>query len=105
MNLQTETTTSVSAPAVIESVAISNPPSPLKVSSNGPSIIDVIDVDLLKFDPQENLKPVNTSASSCKGHVLDFPDGKSPHTCYPFALHNTLVLPWDIATTQCTMAR
>ena len=24
-----------------------------------------------------------------------FPDGKSPHTAYPFALHDTIILPWD----------
>jgi hypothetical protein len=26
-----------------------------------------------------------------------FPDGKSPHTAYPFALHDTIILPWDYA--------
>ncbi|KAF8219043.1 hypothetical protein L208DRAFT_1089348, partial [Tricholoma matsutake] len=31
----------------------------------------------------------------CNGFTLSFPDGKSPHTAYPFALHDTLVLPWD----------
>ena len=34
-------------------------------------------------------------ANCCKGYALTFSNGKSPHTSYPFALHDTLVLPWD----------
>ena len=34
-------------------------------------------------------------ATPCKGYTLIFPDGKSPHTAYPFALHETLILPWN----------
>jgi hypothetical protein len=36
-----------------------------------------------------------TLVTACKGHAINFPDGKSPHTAYPFALHKTLVLPRD----------
>ena len=40
---------------------------------------------------------------ACKGYTMTFPDGKSPHTSYPFALHDTMVLPWDYALKNGTM--
>ncbi|KAF8232752.1 hypothetical protein L208DRAFT_1270353 [Tricholoma matsutake] len=36
-------------------------------------------------------------ATTCNGYTLTFPDGKSPHTTYPFALHDKCMLPWDYA--------
>lgn len=57
--------------------------------------VEVIDFDSLKFDSEGALKTPKTSAKTCQGHVLVFPDGKSPHSCYPFALHDILVLPWN----------
>jgi hypothetical protein len=35
------------------------------------------------------------SVTVCKGYILIFPEGKLPHTAYPFALHETLTLSWD----------
>jgi hypothetical protein len=66
-------------------------------SNEEASVIDIIDVDAFtsNLDSPDILKPSNMSAGLCKGHVLAYPEGKSPHTCYPFALHDTLVLPWD----------
>ncbi|KAF4612577.1 hypothetical protein D9613_012728 [Agrocybe pediades] len=34
---------------------------------------------------------------ACKGFSLAFASDKTPHTTYPFALHDTLLLPWDYA--------
>jgi hypothetical protein len=49
----------------------------------------------LKFEG--NLEPPKASTILCKGYTLACSNGKSPHTSYPFALHDTLVLPWDYA--------
>jgi len=55
---------------------------------------DIIDVD--SFEYEDTLTTSNAmSANFCKGHTLTFPHGKSPHSCYPFALHDTIILPWD----------
>lgn len=55
----------------------------------------IIDVDA--FEYEEILKRPTTSVAACEGYTIIFPDGKSPHTAYPFALHDTLILPWDYA--------
>ncbi|KAF8810813.1 hypothetical protein BYT27DRAFT_7221830 [Phlegmacium glaucopus] len=41
------------------------------------------------------IEELKESALPCKGFTPTFPEGKSPHTAYPFALHDTLILPWD----------
>lgn len=56
------------------------------------SIVDIIDVD---FNVENILKPTGVSASLCKGHILAYSHGKFPNSCYPFALHDTLILPWE----------
>lgn len=53
-----------------------------------------IDVDLFEFE--DTLQEKSMSDGTCKGYTLDLPVGKSPYSCYPFALHNTLVFPWDL---------
>ena len=55
----------------------------------------IIDVDAFKYE--DILKQPTMSAAACEGYTIIFPDGKSPHTAYPFALHDTIVLPWDYA--------
>jgi hypothetical protein len=55
--------------------------------------LDVIVLDSFEFE--DSLGPTKASAYLCKGYTLAFSNGKSPHTSYPFALHDTLVLPWD----------
>lgn len=55
--------------------------------------IEIVDVDT--FEYEDTVNKLNTSTPACEGFILQFPDGKSPHTTYPFALHNTLILPWD----------
>ena len=47
------------------------------------------------FEFEDTLGPTKTSVNLCKGYAMAFSNGRSPHTSYPFALHDTLVLPWD----------
>jgi hypothetical protein len=55
--------------------------------------VDVIDVDQFAF--KDTVLEKILSGGICEGYKLDFPDGKSAYACYPFALHDVLVLPWD----------
>ena len=63
--------------------------------SKQPNEAVIINVDA--FEYEDILKRPTMSAVPCEGHTIIFPDGKSPHTTYPFALHNTIALPWDYA--------
>lgn len=68
-------------------------------SQVGQNLPDVIDLTTIT-EPEgqefkESLGLSNMLANCCKGYALTFSNGKSPHTSYPFALHDTLVLPWD----------
>jgi hypothetical protein len=54
---------------------------------------EIINVDSYEFE--DTLQTSKQTANICKGYTLSFPDGRSPHDSYPFALHNHLELPWD----------
>lgn len=54
---------------------------------------DFIALNSIEFE--DTLRHEKSFAYPCKGYTLAFSNGKSPHTSYPFALHDTLVLPWD----------
>ena len=57
--------------------------------------VAIIDVDALAYkDISEQPKP---SVRVCEGYTMTFLDGQLPHTTYPFALHDAVVLPWDYA--------
>jgi hypothetical protein len=60
-----------------------------------PEISEIIDVD--SFEVEKSLQQPKRLAIQCNGYSLIFPDGKSPHTAYSFALHDTRILPWDYA--------
>ncbi|PBK88629.1 hypothetical protein ARMGADRAFT_1065534 [Armillaria gallica] len=92
-------------------------------------VIDVIDVDSISVTPiLSNITNLTTSACSsphstsvtavtddagqssfqeitCTGYTLNFPDGQSPLTSYPFGLHkNTrLTIPWTVCLNDNTM--
>ena len=55
----------------------------------------IIDVDAMFEYEDTRVKKHQKSMTACTGYTLTFPDGMSPHTAYPFALHNTLIVPWD----------
>jgi hypothetical protein len=46
--------------------------------------------------------PIKTT-KPCLGIKVDFPPGKSPHSSYPFGIHNTLGDPWNYSVTGSTM--
>jgi len=63
--------------------------------------ISIIDVDALAYkDISEQPK---MSVRVCEGYTMTFLDGQSPHTTYPFALHDAVVLPWDYALKNSVM--
>jgi hypothetical protein len=49
------------------------------------------------FEYEDTLRQQKTSVAVCEGYTLIFPAGKTSHTAYPFALHDTIILPWDFA--------
>lgn len=65
------------------------------MSSEEPNVYTITDVDA--FEYEDILKQPTASAGTCDGYTLTFQNGKSPHTTYPFSLHDTIVLPWDYA--------
>ncbi|PPQ82822.1 hypothetical protein CVT26_008090 [Gymnopilus dilepis] len=54
---------------------------------------EVIDVE--SFDYAVFARNVDNPPGMCQGYELTFPEGKSPHSSYPFALHDVLPLPWS----------
>uniref|UniRef100_A0A8H7XX72 Uncharacterized protein n=1 Tax=Psilocybe cubensis TaxID=181762 RepID=A0A8H7XX72_PSICU len=38
---------------------------------------------------------ISNTLAACKGYPLPIPPGNSPHSTYPFSLHDTLSLPWN----------
>ena len=69
-------------------------------------------IDVETFIVEKGLAGSQTLETACKGYALIFPDGKSTYTAYPFALHETVILPWkvrriengemDLFSTSCT---
>jgi len=57
--------------------------------------IKIIDVDT--FEYEDTIEKPKMSVVACKGFAPTFPERKSPNSAYPFALHDTLILPWDYA--------
>ncbi|KJA17143.1 hypothetical protein HYPSUDRAFT_70894 [Hypholoma sublateritium FD-334 SS-4] len=64
-----------------------------------PRIRTVIDVNVFVYEDTVRGTHESIPASpKCSGYVLAFPRQKSPFSSYPFALHDTLVLPWELPT-------
>jgi hypothetical protein len=68
----------------------------ISIPTNQPDEDILIDVDAFenKDIPEQ---PKASSVRACEGYTLNFQNGNSPHTTYPFALHDAIVLPWDYA--------
>ncbi|KAG6905140.1 hypothetical protein DXG01_004635 [Tephrocybe rancida] len=58
---------------------------------------EVIDVDTIVE------LPVITHQKRCSGFILPIPEGQSPHTSYPFAIHDSLPTPWDYTVSNDVM--
>jgi len=67
-----------------------------RATTKWPDEAVIINVDTFEYDDIPK-KSKMESAEACEGYTMTFLDGKSPHTMYPFALHDTIVLPWDYA--------
>ena len=50
-----------------------------------PDDAQIIDVDEIK----------SITSTTCQGYILQFPDGQTPHSAYPFGLHDVRTLPWN----------
>ena len=60
-----------------------------------------IDVDALKDLKSSVITPQHDMITPrCSGIWVDLPPGKSPHTLYPFGIHDELGDPWDYAVTK-----
>jgi len=53
---------------------------------------EIIDVE--SFEPEHIQWPSKKSAAKCQGLCIVIPDGRSPHSTYPLALHDFRTLPW-----------
>src|SRR6266545_4802924 len=51
----------------------------------------------IDIDAFESPKHLKRSAGECEEYTVTFAEGNSPHTTYPFALHDTISLPWEYA--------
>ena len=69
------------------SVINKSPSAAASIISKNPQVINVDSPGV-----EERPEAPKMLVTACKGYI---PDGKSPHTTYPFALHNMLILLWD----------
>jgi len=62
------------------------------------TVIDVDEIETIS-DLPTNTQSIEKELfrPACQGYVLQFPDGQSPHSAYPFGLHDLRTLPWDYA--------
>ncbi|RDB27516.1 hypothetical protein Hypma_003767 [Hypsizygus marmoreus] len=64
------------------------------------NIPTTIDVDALPDDVVVSSR----QRSTCTGYHLPIPDGQSPHSTYPFALHDSVNPPWDYSVVNGVMS-
>ncbi|KAG6848307.1 hypothetical protein H0H93_001364, partial [Arthromyces matolae] len=69
----------------------------IPAEGNRSFVHDVIDID--DFEVRA-VTSQPTPPNKCKGYTLPIPDGQTPHSSYPFALHDSTSLPWDYAVIQ-----
>lgn len=73
-----------------------------------PAALEIIDVDVIQdhtvnvidkptptHHPQGHHGVIHMRKHSCKGILIEFPDGKDEHTSYPFGLHKERTMPWN----------
>jgi hypothetical protein len=62
------------------------------------TVIDVDEIETISDLPtNRQSNEIELFRPACQGYVLQFPDGQSPHSAYPFGLHDLRTLPWDYA--------
>lgn len=82
----------------------SDPPTRLSTHSGSDLSAEVI---VISDNDEENIVGVYSKHSGprrrCPGYVLTFPPGQTPHSSYPYALHDTTRLPWGYEVVNDTM--
>jgi hypothetical protein len=84
-------------------VSTTNATSQTSAAQTLPAEDAIIDIDAMFEYEETRVKKHQKSMTACSGYTLTFPDGMSPHTAYPFALHDTLIVPWDYSVKNGTM--
>ncbi|KAF8962782.1 hypothetical protein BDZ97DRAFT_2020851, partial [Flammula alnicola] len=84
---------------------LSEPPTSSLAPEPNPTTCDEVEaIDVDAFEYEDTVKGAKRSAPACNGYALVFPGQKTPYSHYPFALHDTLVLPWEVKTKNGTMS-
>ena len=65
--------------------------------------ISPIDVNAIPDLDSESFMPLQEKRSNCQGLIIKLPPGQSPHSAYPFGLHDELGDPWDYAVANGTL--
>ena len=85
-------------------VSTTNATSQTSATQTLPAEDAIIDIDtMFEYYEDTRVKKHQKSMTACTGYTLTFPNGMSPNTAYPFALHDTLIVPWDYSVKNGTM--
>lgn len=72
-------------------------PSPTAATSPLQNEDEIVEINSFEFEDtlqKSDQLRMATSSSRCHGYAVILPNGHSPYVSYPFALHDTLSLPW-----------
>ncbi|KAF8173643.1 hypothetical protein BJ912DRAFT_931873 [Pholiota molesta] len=82
---------------IVENSTISNsvhPQAPCNVAEKPNVQMVESDDEIEVIEQPPRLRKTKISVDLCKGYKMVLPDGMSPYTSYPFALHDILSIPW-----------
>jgi len=82
---------------------VTNPNIDRDTYDNAATFPSPIDVDALDSLPSPLPHPSCTNIQQCCGFKVHFPPGESPHSSYPYGVHNELGNPWDYSVTRGVM--
>lgn len=68
-----------------------------------PIIVINIDSELVETPARKSVQLSGSLLAKCHGYVLKFPCGKTPYSAYPFTLHDSRSLPWDLSISNGVM--
>lgn len=63
-------------------------------------LADDVATAITSYTSMQNKSKQTRKEQQCCGIRVDLPPGKSPHTSYPFGMHDKLGDPWDYAVTS-----
>ncbi len=70
----------------------------LEPHGHGVRDINAHTIDVDAFEYEDIVREKAPSIETCKGYALVFPGSKTSFSDYPFALHGTLLIPWELKT-------